>query len=435
MLSSNISSCALCGSTNLYEFGTLFESPLANNLFENAIESQNAEKYPLGLTECLGCGHIQLSYAIDPNMLFQTYSYKSGLSVAFRCHFEKYASHISQNYLRNPLKKDTSILDIGCNDGYLLDCFKDLGFDNTYGVDPASNLTEELKNRHNVYTEFFDLKVARKLHLCGKFDLITANNVFAHTRNLKGFADAVSYSLKENGIFVFEVQYFKKMIESNLFDMIYHEHTSYHHLKPLITSLPKYGLNVIDAELVDTHGGSIRVYCSKLNSDRSLRLQNLLDEEDELFSSIEKTKNTIYKFYSKINLLIRRLSEILDVHYSDGDLIWGYTAPAKATTWLASLPLKTRKKILFVIDDAPLKQSKFIPGTAIPIVSYQSVLHNNFPNDYHLDLVKFSESSLGIIFSWNIINSLLTNLVENSIGSGDYLVPLPQLEILQSSKN
>ncbi len=302
-----ISECALCGSKKLQEFGTLFESPLANNLYANETDSKRAPKYPLGLDQCKECDHIQLSFAVNPEKLFSNYSYKTGFSSAFREHFMQYAQKISTSYLDKIAKDKYKVLDVGCNDGYLLDSFKSIGITNTFGVEPAKNLYLELVDKHKVFNSFFDLEFAKQHRLENSFDVITANNVFAHTRNLAGFASAASYCLKEEGIFIFEVQYLKSLLENNLFDMIYHEHTSYHHLSPLLKVLPKYNLNVVDAEIVPTHGGSLRVYCSKTEIKKSQSLLDLLSDESELSTS-SKTSAAIEKFYVRVSNVVKEFS-------------------------------------------------------------------------------------------------------------------------------
>ena len=137
---------------------------------------------------------------------------------------------------------------------------------------------------------------------------------------------------------------------------------------PLLKVLPKYDLHVIDAEMVSTHGGSLRVYCSKTESKKSQALIDLLAGESELSTSF-KTTSSIQKFYDKVYDVINKLSLEIQKAKADNTLIWGYTAPAKATTWLASLHSEVRENIRFVIDDSPLKQGKYIPGTSIPIFS------------------------------------------------------------------
>lgn len=422
-----VAKCALCGSDNLFVYSTLFESPLANNLFDNDKASESASKFPLGLAQCNECDHVQLSFAVNPEKLFTNYSYKTGFSTAFRMHFQQYADNVAEKYLSNAVKSNCNILDVGCNDGYLLDAFNAIGFTNTFGVEPAKNLYVELREKHKVFNSFFDLDFVKENKLEDSFDVITANNVFAHTRNLSGFARAASYSLKENGVFIFEVQYLKSLLEDNLFDMIYHEHTSYHHLSPLLKILPKYNLNVFDAEIVPTHGGSIRVFCSKAETKKSQSLLNLLSNESKL-STTEKTRAEIKEFYSRVCNLISIFSSEVKKSQENGILLWGYTAPAKATTWLASLHPTLRQNIQFVIDDSPLKQGMYIPGTSIPIYSSSFVKQK-----LNFDIQKFKANSLGIIFSWNILDSLLEKLCQENIGSGKYLVPLPEVRIVSNS--
>lgn len=422
-----ISDCALCGSTKIKLFRTLFNSPLANNLFSNQIDSENAPCFPLGLAQCQKCNHVQLSYAVNPNKLFSNYSYKTGFSTAFRDHFKKYAEKVALLYLSKQFKDNCAVLDVGCNDGYFLDCFNDLGFANTFGVDPAKNLCDELIGKHKIFNSFFDLEFAKKNNLSNCYDVITANNVFAHTRNLGSFARAASYCLKNKGIFIFEVQYLKSLLQNNLFDMIYHEHTSYHHLSPLIKVLPKYNLNVVDAEIVPTHGGSLRVYCSKSENIKSESLSKLLSDESALSTPLH-TSSEIEQFYVRIFDVIEKFSSEIQNYQELGYLVWGYTAPAKATTWLASLPQEIRQSICFVIDDSPLKQGMFIPGTNIPIYSSTYV-----QTRFNINSTLFTNKSLGIIFSWNIYKSLLKKLDQQNIGSGTYLVPLPEVRVITTT--
>ena len=426
----NIKACSLCESDNLRHFQEIIKSPLANNLFDSAFDSCRAFRYPLGLSQCLKCNHIQLSFSVDASQLFTNYAYKSGLSKAFRSHFENYANIVTKKYMNVFEQRQVRVLDIGCNDGFLLDCFSELGIEETYGVDPAKNLTQELNQNHKIITDFFGLGMSASNNFENLFSIITANNVFAHTRNLADFAKAVSYSLKDNGVFVFEVQYLKSMIENNLFDMIYHEHTSYHHLTPLVNILPNYGLNVVDAEIVETHGGSLRVFCSNSTQDISIRMKDILAEEDRFFGSIELTTYVLSDFYTNINQTIKQFIDVIQNHINQGYSIWGYTAPAKATTWLSCLPDEVIKSFDFIIDDAALKQDKFLPGTQIPIKSLKSIQNNEreFLSDSQFN--QFTQKSLGVIFSWNILQSLLQNLKSNSVGSSKYLTPLPEVKIL-----
>ena len=414
-----ITSCALCTCSNIQSQGDFVNSPLANNLYSNVFESLSAPKYPLGLVVCMECGHLQLSYEVNPIELFQNYTYKSGVSSALKHHFSELAHKLQARYLMDS-DKAPAILDVGCNDGCLLDSFGELGF-RTFGFEPAKNLLEEINPSHTIFNDFFDTTTVRDHSLFNIFDLITANNVFAHTRNLSGFAQAAAHCLSKEGIFVFEVQYLRPLIEQGLFDMIYHEHTSYHHLTPLVKTLPKYGLNVFDAELISTHGGSIRVYCSKGVRPLSQSALEILSLERDFFGEspfdlVEKVK----QFYFNAQKNIKELDSLLISLIPDESILWAYTSPAKATTWASVLSPMISASIQFIVDDSDLKQNQFLPGTSAPIVS-TSTIKTMFSD--HED---FLNRSVGIIFAWNIFDSLRDKLIDQHLGSGKFIVPMPR---------
>uniref|UniRef100_UPI004047A615 methyltransferase domain-containing protein n=1 Tax=Cyanobium sp. TaxID=2164130 RepID=UPI004047A615 len=419
-----ISHCALCNDASLYNYGDLIVSPLANNLQHNSALSATQPKFPLGLSRCCNCNHVQLSFAVPPEELFSDYSYQTGVSSAFRSHFNDLASLLNSK-LGHLNSDQRNVLDIGCNDGILLDAFATLGW-NTYGVDPASNLLQQISSRHTTFNLFFDQDTARIVSNVPLFSLITANNVFAHTRNLSGFASGVASLLLDDGLFVAEVQYLLPLLEGCLFDMIYHEHTSYHHLSPLVSQLPLYGLHVIDAEIINTHGGSLRIYCSKHLDVLSPRAKLILERE-RLFLK-ESIDSLVLSFYQTTIDRLANLSIVLDDFTSKKTLIWGFTAPAKATTLISGLSSTARDSILFVVDDSLLKQGCFIPGTHIPIVASSQI--NSLLADAILSnnpsIVNPDVPDVGIIFAWNISSSLLERLSLTDWGSGNYLVPLPE---------
>src|SRR5262249_27598576 len=150
--------------------------------------------------------------------------------------------------------------DVGSNDGVLLAEFKKRGT-KVLGVDPAENLADDATVRGlPTITSFFTPGTARQIAAAhGPTSLVTANNVFAHTDDVGGFVDAVKALLAPDGVFVFEVQYLKDLVEKNLFDIIYHEHLCYYHVTPLVPFFDRLGLQIIGVDRVPTHGGSIRV--------------------------------------------------------------------------------------------------------------------------------------------------------------------------------
>ena len=402
-----INSCCLCSSSDLYVLPNLFDSGLANNLEALPMAECHHDLYPLGLAICNSCDHVQLSEFIDPRILFDNYKYKSSISNFFREHFRNLAEILNSEF--EDSKPNKRILDVGSNDGYLLDCFKELNWE-TFGVEPAKNLAIETEANHQIFNCFFNSKFLT-LNSNVKYDLITANNVFAHTRDIGEFAQTVSQILNNNGLFVFEVQYLPDLVSNCLFDMIYHEHTSYHHLAPLVKILPSYGLHVCNVERISSHGGSIRVYCRKIalnsNAKISQSVISLLESESKYRG--DKLKQTILNFYSDISTALAAASQFLIKLYNNDFTIVGYTAPAKATTLLSGLTSQATTCLDYIIDDSTLKSNQFIPGTNIKILTLADYKTFQMPADLSV------KNYAVIIFAWNIAESLVINLLEADI--------------------
>ena len=316
--------CRLCNS-QVVPLVELKPTPLANAYVSAPCEQ---EVYPLGLTQCVECDHVQLGVVVDPEVLYADYRYKTGVSSSFRKHLKSLAEEISPKGF---------VLEIGSNDGTLLDYFAELG-NRVLGVDPASTCT-----KHPNIAKPFNYEFARQFKPFNPpADLIVALNVLAHIDNLGGVFDGVEKFLSDAGLFVFEVQYLKDLVDGFHWDMIYHEHLDYHHIRPLVKSLAKHGLYVHDVKHVDTQGGSIRVYARKTPGNYVCP-----DEEIDLSGFVQK------------------LHELKNPLEGVTGSIAGYGAPAKATTFM----YQTGARVDYIVDDTPDKQGMFTPGLNIPIVS------------------------------------------------------------------
>ena len=299
----------LCESTNLKEVLNFKKTPLANSYVSNLKKKEKS--FPLICVSCKDCHHLQLKHIVNPKLMFEDYMYVSGTSPVLIKHFENFYFKIIKKFKLN--KKKDKILDIACNDGTFLNFFKKNKFYNVIGVEPAKNLRNlNLKKKIDVNTLFFDYKNSFKLKNKYKsFKIITANNVFAHVPDLKNFALGVKNILSDDGVFIFEVSYLKDVIKKLTFDTIYHEHMSYHSLKPLKNFFRSIKMQIIDFDLIEAQGGSIRVYVSHENS--------LKINEKKISSQIKKEthfglfKQSIYqKYNSRINkqrILINKFLE------------------------------------------------------------------------------------------------------------------------------
>jgi nucleoside-diphosphate-sugar epimerase/SAM-dependent methyltransferase/quercetin dioxygenase-like cupin family protein len=375
--------CRVCNNKNLTRVISLGYQPFANNLLSKINEKYKS--HPLELNLCKKCYNCQLSYSADPKKLFSNYLYLSSTSSSFIDHF-KNAAKKYKKILK--LNTEDQIIDIGSNDGAALKAFKELGFKNILGVEPAKNLVK-LANDNGINTieGFFNNDLIKKINI--KANLILASNVFAHVDNIQEITDCIFKLLKQNGVLIIEVQYLLNTLMDCTFDNIYHEHVNYWSILSLNNFFNNKKAKIFKVEKINTHGGSIRVYISKnskIKIDASVK--KLLNEEIKLGISklniYEKFKQKVFDKRKKIRNKIQAIKE-------SKKTIIGYGAPAKATTALNFYNLS--KEIDFIIDDNQLKNDKYIPGTKILIKNKK----NKKKADYLL------------VLAWNFYNEIKKN--------------------------
>lgn len=375
-------------------------TPLANE-FLTKLEPQDV--FPLEVCVCEKCGHYQLNETVSPERLFRNYLYVAGTSPVNVEHFRKYAADIISSF---NFKAGSKVLDIASNDGTLLKHFKDLGM-KVLGIDPAKNLAEEAnKNGIETIAEFFTNEYADiMLDKYGTFDLITANNVFAHIPDMIGFAKGVKKLLSPTGVFTFEVSYFTDVCDKTLFDTIYHEHSSYHTVKPLVSFFQTHGLEIFDVIKIPNHGGSIRVFVRlpKLITLNEPAWFNLLEDNYVMEQKVLHLKRMILRLEYKLNTKLRDIK-------TQGKSIAIYGTPAKATTLMYALNID-EKMIDFAVEDAPLKQGTFTPGKHIPVLHPDELYKRN--PDYVL------------VLAWNFAESIIKKHFNYK---GKWIIPIPELK-------
>lgn len=409
-----ITACRLCGALDFEPVISFGETPLANN-FLLPEEVGSAEPFaPLEVIRCTKCLSVQLRHTVDPRVLFEHYLYVSGTSPVFRKHFEDYAARVIEKLSLSP---NNLVVDIGSNDGVLLKAFKEKGM-RICGVEPASDIAARA-NAEGIETvnAFLSPEVARDIASRGHAKVVTANNVFAHVDDLRGFASAVRELLADDGVYIFEVQYLKDLLEKNLFDIIYHEHIFYHHIAPLQRFFESLEMELIDVERVAAHGGSIRVFVQKKGGPhtRSSAVDAFLREEGDLNTSAPYAafRSNIEKNKSDLQALVQRLK-------GEGARIAGYGAPAKATTFCYAFGIG-KDELDFVVDDSPLKQGRCMPGTHIPIVS-RDELYARRPSHC-------------LILAWNFADAIMQETTVFANEGGVYIIPVPHPHLSSDTTN
>ena len=404
--------CRVCHSLSLVKFLDLGNMPLAG-AFLSSDEVYNEKKYPLQVYFCKNCSLVQILDVIDQDTLFFNYKYLSSVTKTLREHFLNYAKEIKSRFL----KEDDLVVEIGSNDGVLLQPFKDLGV-NYLGVEPAANIAKiAISKGLRVITDYFTLQISDEIkRKNGKAKVICANNVFAHIDDLDDVMKGIKNLLNSDGIFVFEVHYIKDLLEKFQYDTIYHEHLCYYSLTSLKFLMNRYDMEIFDVKKISIHSGSIRVY-AKNGSNKKEIVQSSLEE------LMLEEKNIIYdiKIYQNFSDIIKKkrkeLQKTLEEIKKDHKKIIGYGASGRGTILLNYCNIG--KNILdYVVDDSPSRQGLLIPGKHIPILS-SSVIEKDNP-DYILTI------------AWNYDKEIIAKEQEYLKKGGKFIIPLPEVKIIEN---
>ncbi len=403
--------CRLCNSKQIKKVIDFKESAPVDNFRPRLHDKININKYNMDVYICRSCGHVQLPFAIDPQIVFSDYIYESNSSPGLRQHFKKLYEVILSKKILN---KNSLVLDIGCNDGLLLENFVKNKY-TAVGVDPDKKSLKIANSKGiHTYNDYLNKKIVEKIKKrYGKFNLILATNVYSHSDDLIYFTKCVSNLLNYNGYFVFEVSYLKALLFSGVWDYVYHEHLAYHSLKPLNTFLKKFNLFIVDVEFLNVKGGSIRCFAQKKKSkfDIPQKIKKIIKKEiNDGFYKINTFSNVINL---KLNLK-NKINSILNRKIFSNGLIASYGASATTTVLIQELGIAS--KISFIIDDNKNRQNTLSPGYLIPILDRKKLLKYN--------------PKLLIISAWRFKKEILKNCESYVNKGGHILIPNPVIKLI-----
>jgi hypothetical protein len=389
--------CLACGSEHLIPSLNLGNQPLANDLKSEPIQQ---DTFPLGVNLCTNCYHLQLTHTVDPRVIYSNYLYVAGTSKTLKEYSEWFAGYVVETMDR----QTGNILDIGCNDGTQLDFFKPYSL-NTFGIDPAENIHPTSSAKHDVICDYFGPHIVDRIHY--NFDAITAQNVFAHNPKPLEFLQTVKKLMSEHTLVFIQTSQ-ADMVLNNEFDTIYHEHINFFNITSMNELVKRAGLNLVDVIKTPIHGNSYVFVLS--NHNRPYYINNLIAMEAKL-TDLQTYKNWENIVHANINDLKYAINEYITQGYK----IIGYGAAAKGNTLLNFGNIK----LDFVIDDNPLKQGKFTPGTNCAIVSID-ILNNFNSND----------KILFVPLAWNFFKEIKNRIqAVRTINNDRFLKYFPNVEI------
>lgn len=374
--SKNLKKCASCDGKKLqvlYDFGKV---PLAG-YFPPPGTVDSKFLLDMRLLKCEFCSLVQISPDVDGSLLFEDYRYASRYSM--KNHFKDLSEHIEDKIKLNGSSK---ILEIGCNDGTLMSYLREKGY-MVQGIDPSINVTKyALEQGLEVQVDFFSSEFCVKNNWENSFDMIISTNSFAHISNIKSITKGVSLALKNNGVFLLEVQSWPEMVKNGTFDFIYHEHKYYYDLTSLNNLLSKFNLFMEDVRNISIHGGSYRILFRKIEFenestiDRSLQLAL-----SEASPSDLQIKAAIITFFQNISYLRVKI----DDYIRSGMRVIGFGASGRANMLVAYLNPKGLINLIY--DESPERYGRQLGFSQIQIRD--------------LAELKSSEYDVVVVFAWN----------------------------------
>jgi hypothetical protein len=404
--------CRFCGAPLRHTFVDLGMSPLCETYLPAPQLNQMEPFYPLHVFVCEKCFLVQLQEYVSAEEIFTEYAYFSSFSDSWLAHAKSYTQLMIQRFGFN---KDSHVVELASNDGYLLQYFVEVGIP-VLGIEPAANVAAEaIKKGVPSLVKFFGRETAAELAAQGKqADLLLGNNVLAQVPDLNSFVAGMKIILKPSGVITMEFPHLSRLIEEAQFDTIYHEHFSYFSLLAVEKVFEAHGLCLFDVEELTTHGGSLRIYaCHKENQSQSAspRLVALRAQEDADGLSLIET----YSFFGEqVKDVKCAFLEFLISARRAGKHVAGYGAPGKGNTMLNYCGIRT-DLISYTVDRNPYKHDKFLPGSHIPIYSTERILETK--PDYI------------VILPWNLKNEIMKQLAYVREWGGQFVVSIPRTRI------
>ncbi len=404
--------CRHCAHSLTHTFLDLGFAP-PSNAYLSADDLTRPEKYyPLKIKVCDQCWLVQTEdYAAADELFGPEYAYFSSTSTGWLAHAARYTDNIIENL---QLGRDSLVIEIACNDGYLLKNFVAAGIP-CLGIEPtASTAAAAAGLGIPIVREFFSEELAQRLAAEGRqADLIVGNNVYAHVPEINDFTCGLKKALKPGGMITLEFPHLLRLIEQAQFDTVYHEHFSYLSVYTVARIFAASGLRVCDVEELPTQGGSLRVYGCHAEDRRptSAAVAALVGEEE----SQGLRGLAVYQgFQARADRIKDDLLLFLLQQKRAGRSVAAYGAAAKGNTLLNYAGVKP-DLLPFICDAAVAKQGKFMPGSHIPILP-PSALTERRP-DYLL------------ILPWNIAAEVRQANAALAERHTKFVTAVPKLEV------
>ena len=382
--------------------------PLANSLLTKKNLKKKEKKFRLQLGFNSKNYLVSIINTVPKEKMFnEKYPYKSSESHTMRLSFKNLSKKIKNKF--KPMK----ILEIGSNDGVFL---KNFNKKNIIGVEPCKNLAKITKAKgYKTYTEYWNMKLSKKITQKNKIDLIYSANTLSHIKDISSIFKAINFALSKNGILILEDPSLLECMRKNAYDQFYCEHIYVFSTIALQKILKNFGLEIFDLEKTSTHGGSNRYYIKRCND-------NFYEVKQSVKNNLKAEKKyglqsflTYKKFSKRILNSKKKLLKILLKLKNNNKKIIGYGATAKSCTVLNYCNIND-KIIDYFYDTTSFKINKYLPGSKIKIKKYKKL---NFKN---LDYV--------FLGAWNFKSEIFKKEKSFIRSGGKFITHIPTPKIL-----
>jgi len=344
-----ITKCEVCENEQLKKVLDLGNHPLCDDLIPMEEES-SCEEFPIEILFCEKCLTAHQIYQIPKQTLFtKNYHYRARMTGSVLSGMADFVEGCENRFGSLHGKV---VLDIGCNDGSLLDFFKIKGC-KTVGIEPTG---AALESKHPTINEYFDKRSAYQvLSLTGKPDLIVFTNVFAHIEDLQSLINNLKILSQDNTKIVIENHYLGAVFNGGQFDTFYHEHPRTYSFRSFEFIAQSLEVNVLDAEFVSRYGGNIRVYLG-VGDKKQLDI-----DESHFSSAFIKMSTDMLKWITETRVMI-------DDHVSKHGLMRAKAFPGRAAILIKLLGLNENHISAVYEIKGSIKVGHYVPGTRIPIL-------------------------------------------------------------------